>query len=70
MRRKRLALSTRHFEAGINVLCVRWYPRSALSFGQLEEIMAEQNFSVDHVAISRWSGGNAVGPELRNANRS
>jgi hypothetical protein len=43
-------------EAEIIVLCVRWYLRFALSFRNLEEIMAERNLSVDHVGWSdHWS---------------
>ena len=37
-----------HFEAGIIVLCVRWYLRFSLSFRDLEEPMAERNLRVDH----------------------
>ena len=55
MRRDRPALfKGRHFEAELIVLCVRWYLRFALSFRNLEEIMAERNLSVDHVTIWRW----------------
>jgi transposase-like protein len=32
----------RHFEAEIIVLCVRWYLRYALSYRDLEEMMAER----------------------------
>jgi transposase-like protein len=32
----------RHFEAEIILLCVRWYLRYALSYRDLEEIMAER----------------------------
>ena len=77
MTRKRPALfKGRHFEAEIIVLCVRWYLRYALSFRNLEEIMAERNLSVDHVTIWRWVQRYApelnrrCRPELRNMNRS
>src|SRR5205823_5976262 len=77
MQRNRSALfKGRHFEAEIIVLCVRWYLRFALSFRDLEEIMAERNLSVDHVTIWRWVQRYApelnrrCRPELRNVNRS
>lgn len=38
----------RHFEAEIILLCVQWYLRYALSYRDLEEIMAERGLSVDH----------------------
>jgi IS6 family transposase len=54
MRRNRPALFRgRHFEAEIVLLCIRWYLRFGLSFRNLEELVAERNVSVDHVAIWR-----------------
>jgi len=44
----------RHFEAEIILLCVRWYLRYALSYRDLEEMMAERGLSVDHTTIYRW----------------
>ena len=44
----------RHFEADIIILCVRRYLRFALSYRNLEELMAERSLSVDHVTIWRW----------------
>ena len=77
MKRNRPALfKGRHFEAEIIVLCVRWYLRYALSFRNLEEIMAERNLSVDHVTIwrrvQRYTPelNRRCRPELRNTNRS
>jgi transposase, IS6 family len=46
----------------IVLLCVRWYLRFALSFRNLEEIMAERNLSVDHVTI--WGWVQRYAPEL------
>lgn len=55
MRRERPALfKGRHFEPEIIILCVCRYLRYALSLRNLEEIMAERNVHVDHVAIWRW----------------
>ena len=44
----------RHFESEIILLCVRWYLRYALSYRDLEEMMAERGLSVDHTTIYRW----------------
>jgi transposase, IS6 family len=44
----------RHFEAEIILLCVRWYLRYALSYRDLEEMMAERGLRVDHTTIFRW----------------
>lgn len=52
----------RHFEAEIILLCVRWHLRYALSYRDLEEIMAERGLSVDHTTIYRWVQHSA--PEL------
>jgi transposase, IS6 family len=45
----------RHFESEIILLCVRWYPRYALSYRDLEEMMAERGLPVDHTTIFRLS---------------
>jgi IS6 family transposase len=77
MHRNRPALfKGRHFEAEIIVLCVRWYLRFALSFRNLEEMIAERSLSVDHVTIWRWVQRYApvlsrrCRSELRKTNRS
>ena len=44
------------------VVCVLWYLRYALSYRDLEELMAERNLRVDHVTIWRWVQHHA--PEL------
>src|SRR5579864_5388941 len=44
----------RHFQADIILLCVRWYLRYALSYRDLEEMMAERGLTVDHTTIFRW----------------
>ncbi len=45
----------RHFEAEMILLCVRWYLRYALSYRDLEEMMAERGLCVDHTTIYRFS---------------
>ena len=77
MTRRRPALFRgRHFEDVIILLCVRWYLRYSLTYGDLEEIMAERNLSVDHVTIWRWVQHYApilnqrIRREIRRPNRS
>jgi transposase-like protein len=36
------------------VLAVRWYLRFALSYRDVEELLAERGVEVDHVTIYRW----------------
>ena len=36
------------------MLCVRWYFRYALSYRNLEKMMAERGLTVDHSTIARW----------------
>ncbi len=44
----------RHFLPEIILLNVRWYCRYALSYRDLEDIMAERGIEVDHSTINRW----------------
>ena len=44
----------RHFQTENILLCVRWYLRYALSYRDLEEMMAERGLMVDHTTIYRW----------------
>ena len=43
-----------HFQADIILLCVRWYSRYSLSYGDLEEMMLEHGLHVDHTTMYRW----------------
>jgi IS6 family transposase len=52
----------RHYQGAIILLCVRWYLRYALSYRDLEEMMAERGLKVDHSTIARWVL--AFAPEL------
>ena len=54
MMREQSPFKWRHFQADIILLCVRWYLRYALSYRDLEEMMAERGLSVDHTTIYRW----------------
>jgi hypothetical protein len=42
------------FPPEVIVLAVRWYLRFALSYRDVEELLAERGFQVDHVTIYRW----------------
>jgi len=77
MRRNRPVLFRgRHFEDQIIVLCVRWYLSYSLSYGALEQMMAERDLGVDHSTIARWvlryapELNKRIRHELRNPNRS
>src|SRR6266516_519072 len=58
----------RHFQAEIILLCVRWYLRYPLSYRDLEEIMLERGFQIDHTTIYRWD--QCYAPELEQRCRS
>jgi len=54
MRKRQPALfKGRHFELEIVVASIRWYLRYALSYRDVEELMAERNLRADHVTIWR-----------------
>ena len=42
------------FPPEIIVLAVRWYLRFGLSYGDVEELLAERGIEVDHVTMFRW----------------
>jgi hypothetical protein len=42
------------FPPDMIVLAVRWYLRFALSYREIEELLAERGIQVDHVTIYRW----------------
>ena len=44
----------KHYEGEIILLNVRWYSKYALSYRNLEEMMAERGVEVDHTTIMRW----------------
>ena len=48
------AFKWKHFAGEIILLNVRWYLKYALSYKNLEEIMAERGIKVDHTTIIRW----------------
>jgi transposase, IS6 family len=42
------------FPREVIVLAVRWYLRYGLSYRDVEELLAERGFEVDHVTVYRW----------------
>src|SRR6266545_4619240 len=42
------------FPPDVIVLAVRWYPRFALSYRDVEELLIERGIEVDHVTVYRW----------------
>lgn len=44
----------RHFKKAIILMSVRWYVAYALSYRNIEELMAERGMKVDHATINRW----------------
>jgi transposase, IS6 family len=42
------------FPPDVIVLAVRWYLRFALSYRDVEELLAERGVQVDHVTVYRW----------------
>src|SRR3981189_2494856 len=43
-----------HYPLDVILLCVRWYVVYSLSLRNLEEMMAERGFEVDHSSVHRW----------------
>ncbi len=44
----------RHFQHDMILQSVRWYLAYSLSYRDIEELMHERGFSVDHSTINRW----------------
>ena len=44
----------RHFQHDMILQSVRWYLAYSLSYRDIEEMMAERGFTVDHSTINRW----------------
>ena len=52
----------RRYRGQLILLCVRWYLAFTLSYRQLERMLREQGWSVDHTSVFRWV--QRYGPEL------
>jgi transposase-like protein len=50
----RSAFARYFYPPEVIVLAVRWYLRFALSYRDLEELLAERGIEVDHVTVYRW----------------
>ncbi len=49
-----ISFKGRHFQRDMILQSVRWYLAYALSYLDIEEIMKERDFDVDHRTILRW----------------
>lgn len=49
-----ISFSGRHYSRFIILQAVRWYVSYALNCRNIEEMMKECGFEVDHVAFNRW----------------
>jgi transposase-like protein len=49
-----VSFSGRHYPKFIILQCVRWYVAYALSYRNIEEMMAERGFEMDHATLNRW----------------
>jgi putative transposase len=49
-----ISFSGRHYPNFIILQCVRWYVSYALSYRNIEEIMGERGFEIDHATLNRW----------------
>jgi len=49
-----ISFKGRHFKNTIILMAIRWYLAYALSYRNIEELMAERGVAVDHSTINRW----------------
>ncbi len=49
-----ISFKGQHFQHDMILQSVRWYLAYALSYRNIEEMMAERGFTVDHSTINRW----------------
>ena len=49
-----ISFKRRHFHHDMILQSVRWYLAYSLSYRDIEELMGERGFSVDHSTINRW----------------
>ncbi len=49
-----ISFKGRHHQQDIILQCVRWYVAYSLSYRDLEELMQERGYTVDHSTIQRW----------------
>ncbi len=49
-----ISFKRRHFPKEVILQCVRWYCAYALSYRNIEEMLAERGVKVDHSTLNRW----------------
>ena len=49
-----ISFKGRHFQQEMILQSIRWYLAHSLSYRDIEEIMKERGFVVDHSTIQRW----------------
>ena len=49
-----ISFKGRHHQQDMILQCVRWYVAYSLSYRDLEELMQERGYAVDHSTIQRW----------------
>jgi transposase-like protein len=49
-----ISFQGRHHQEDMILQCVRWYLAYSLSYRDLEELMQECGYAVDHSTIQRW----------------
>jgi len=49
-----ISFKDRHHQQDIILQCVRWYVAYSLSYRDMEELMQERGYMIDHSTIHRW----------------
>ncbi len=49
-----ISFKGRHHQQDMILQCIRWYVAYSLSYRDLEELMQERGYAVDHSTIQRW----------------
>lgn len=49
-----LSFKWKHFKQSIILMAARWYLAYALSYRDIEELMAERGVKIDHSTVNRW----------------
>jgi transposase-like protein len=49
-----ISFKKRHFSKSVILMTVRWYAAYALSYRDIEEMLAERDIKVDHATVNRW----------------
>ena len=49
-----ISFKGRHFQKEMILQSIRWYLAYSLSYRDIEEMMKERGFEVDHSTIQRW----------------